>query len=267
MKKKTRIQIKDTIRSSTELENQDHSPIIPQRSKLKSDLHIRENFIFTERQQNFLNLALDKNTKLLFVSGPAGSGKSFLSIYAALKLINDKRVSDLIYARSAVECSDRSIGLLPGTLDEKIGAYLQPLVDKLDELLPKNEIDMLKKDNRITGMPISFLRGLNWNAKIVIGDEFQNCTYKEILTFITRLGEFSKAFVLGDPSQNDINGKSGFDKMIDMFNDDESKENGIHVFRFTNEDIVRSKLIRFIMNKIDSKRNPVSTLNQTSMFI
>lgn len=267
MKKKTRTQTKDNAQLSPELLNKDYSPIIPQRSKLKSDLHIREKFVFTERQQMFLNLALDKDTKLIFVSGPAGSAKSFLSIYAALKLMNDKKVSDLIYARSAVECSDRSIGLLPGTLDEKMGAYLQPLVDKLDELLPKNEIDMLKKDNRVAGMPISFLRGLNWNAKVVIGDEFQNCTYKEILTFITRLGEFSKAFVLGDPSQNDINGKSGFDKMIDLFDDEESRQNGIHIFRFTNDDIVRSKLIRFIMSKIEAKRTSTQPLNQTPMFI
>ena len=165
-------------------------------------------------------------------------------------MLNEKRVSDLIYIRSAVECSERSIGLLPGSLDEKIGVYLQPLVDKLEELLPKNEIELLKKEERITGMPISFLRGLNWNAKVIIGDEFQNCTFKEIMTFMTRIGEFSKVFILGDIEQSDINGRSGLLKAINIFDDEESRANGIFVFKFDETDVVRSGIVKFIIQKI-----------------
>jgi phosphate starvation-inducible protein PhoH len=75
-------------------------------------------------------------------------------------------------------------------------------------------------------------------------------TYKELFTLITRIGEFSKVFILGDPEQSDINGKSGFIKMISHFDDEESRENGIHVFRFTEEDIVRSGLTQFIIQKV-----------------
>jgi phosphate starvation-inducible PhoH-like protein len=205
----------------------------------------------TARQKEFLALAADKSTKIIFVSGPAGTAKTFLSIFHALTMINEKRVSDLIYIRSAVECSERSIGLLPGTLDEKIGVYLQPLVDKLEELLPKNDIELLKKEERITGMPLSFLRGLNWNAKVIIADEAQNMTYKEILTLITRVGEFSKVFVIGDSGQSDINGKSGFLKMMGNFDDDESRKNGIFTFKFGTDDIVRSGIVRFIIEKLN----------------
>ena len=91
---------------------------------------------------------------------------------------------------------------------------------------------------------------MNWNAKAIIADEAQNMTYKELLTLITRTGEFSKVFILGDPEQSDINGKSGFIKMLGHFDDEESRQNGIHVFRFTEDDIVRSGLVQFIIRKV-----------------
>jgi phosphate starvation-inducible PhoH-like protein len=233
---------------------EDNSPIIPQRSKFRGTLSIY-NRELTERQNRFLELAKDKNTKIMFVSGPAGSSKTYLSVLQALKMINEKRVSDLIYIRSAVESSDSKLGYLPGEANEKMAPYLQPLLEKLIELLPKNEVDVLQKDGRISSVPVGFLRGLNWNAKVIIADEAQNMTYKELFTLITRTGEFSKVFILGDPEQSDINDKSGFLKMVNMFNDEESRQNGIHVFEFTEEDIVRSGLVRFIIKKSKQELN------------
>lgn len=227
----------------------DHSPLIPQRSKLKTTLKIYQREL-TEKQHQFLDLASDKQTKIIFVSGPAGSSKTFLAVLQALKMINEKRVSDLVYIRSAVESSDTKLGFLPGEADEKMAPYIQPLLDKLTEMLPKGDIDVLVKEERVTGVPVGFLRGLNWNAKVIIADEAQNMTYKEIFTLITRTGEFSKVFILGDPEQSDINGKSGFIKMMSHFDDEESRQNGIHVFRFTEDDIVRSGLVQFIIKKV-----------------
>jgi phosphate starvation-inducible protein PhoH len=120
----------------------------------------------------------------------------------------------------------------------------------LVELLPNGNIESLKKDNRISAIPVGFLRGLNWNAKVIIADEAQNLTHKELLTLITRTGEFSKVFILGDPDQSDINGKSGFLKMMTIFDDVESKENGIHTFKLTEDDIVRSGLVQYIIKKV-----------------
>jgi phosphate starvation-inducible protein PhoH and related proteins len=242
----------DESNTNLQRSRHDNSPIVPQRPKLKGNLNIFKNFEFTQKQKDFLDIALDKNTKMVFVEGPAGCSKTFLTIYSALRLLNEKKVSDIIYARSAIECSDRSLGFLPGNIDEKMGVYNQPLIDKLNELLSKNDIELLKKESRISGIPISYLRGLSWNCKVIIGDEFQNCTYKEIVTFITRMGQFSKIFILGDVSQNDINGKSGFQKTIDLFNDEESKSKGIFVFKFTEDDIVRCDLLKFIIKKIKS---------------
>ncbi len=246
MKKKNKTQT-DLLQPPND--NQDRSPIIPQRSKLKSVLKIFKREL-TDRQKQFLALASDKDTKIIFVSGPAGTAKTYLSIFHALTMINEKRVSDLVYIRSAVECSDAKLGFLPGEANEKMTPYIQPLLDKMAELLPKSDIDVLLKEERVTGIPVGFLRGLNWNAKVIIADEAQNMTYKELLTLITRTGEFSKVFILGDPEQSDINGKSGFIKMLGHFDDEESRQNGIHVFRFTEDDIVRSGLVQFIIRKV-----------------
>lgn len=249
MKNKPQKIKRDSIPLTNDNFKQDCSPTIPQRSKLKSTLKIFERE-FTEKQKNFLDLASDKTVKIIFVSGPAGTAKTYLSIYHALNMINQKRVSDLIYIRSAVECSDAKLGFLPGEIDEKMAPYIQPLLDKLSEIINKGDIDTLLREERVTGIPVGFLRGLNWNAKVIIADEAQNMTYKELFTLITRTGEFSKVFILGDPDQSDINGKSGFIKMISHFEDEESRQNGIHVFRFTEDNIVRSGLVQFIIKKI-----------------
>lgn len=227
----------------------DTSIIVPQKSKIKNELNIIKREL-NEKQKLFLELAMDKNTKMIFISGPAGTSKTYISIMAALQLLNLKKVSDLIYLRSAVESSDSKIGFLPGEIEDKISPYLQPLLEKLMELLPKTEVDELKKDGHVSSVPIGFLRGLNWNAKCIISDESQNMTQKELITLITRAGEFSKLFIIGDPDQADIGNKSGFTKILNLFDDQESRENGIFTFNFTEDDIVRSGLVKYIIKKI-----------------
>jgi phosphate starvation-inducible PhoH-like protein len=233
----------------TNEKRKDTSPTIPQRNKIKNtvSLHQRE---LNEKQKQFIEIATNKATKIMFVSGPAGTSKTYMAVYCSLLLLNQRRISDLLYIRSAVECSDAKLGFLPGEANEKMAPYIQPMLDKLAELLPKAEVDALVKEDRVSAVPVGFMRGLNWNAKAIIADEAQNMSYKELFTLITRIGEFSKVFILGDPEQSDINGKSGFIKMISHFDDDESRDNGIHTFRFTEDDIVRSGLVQFIIKKI-----------------
>ena len=228
---------------------EDKSPVIPQKNKIKNEIEIYQREL-TSKQKQFLDVALDKNTKLMFISGPAGTSKTYITILASLMLLNQKRVSDLLYLRSAVESSDSKLGFLPGEADEKMAPYIQPLLEKLSELTNKASIDYLQKEARIDSIPIGFLRGLNWNARCIVADEAQNMTYKELVTLVTRIGEFSKVFILGDPDQSDINGKSGFLKMMNSFEDGESRENGIHTFKFDEDDIVRSTLVRFIIKKL-----------------
>lgn len=229
---------------------EDKSPRIPQRNKIKNTVEIRKSNKLTEKQQCFLDLASDKDTKLIFVSGPAGTSKTYLAVLVALQLLNEKKVSDIMYIRSAVESCDSKLGYLPGTSEEKMSPYIQPLIDKLEELLSPNDVKHLIDDERISSVPVGYLRGLNWNAKVIITDEAQNMSFKELTTLVTRVGEFNKTFIIGDLDQCDIGNRSGFNQMISCFSDEDSRLNGIYTFEFTEEDIVRSALVKFIVKKL-----------------
>lgn len=242
-KKKKQINVSNKIK--------DKSLIVHQNEKLSRQIIIRQRPDLTNKQKEFLKLALDNNTKVVFLSGPSGSSKSFLSVLAVLELMNLKKVSDLIYIRSIVESSDNKMGYLPGDANEKLSPYLEPLLEKLEEMLDTSDINTLQKEKRIVAKPTGYLRGLSWNAKGIIMDEAQNSTFKELTTLLTRVGHFSKLFICGDPMQSDINGKSGFEKMCNVFNDEESANKGIHVFYLTEEDIVRSEIVRYIVKKLE----------------
>ncbi len=231
---------------------QDKSPRVPQRAKIKDSLEIRDYTNWTDKQKEFINIALDKNSKVLMVDGLWGTAKTFTSVYCALKLLNDKKVSDIFYLRNPVESSSVSkLGYIKGDISEKMSPYAAPFLDKLDEFLQKEDINKLLNDNRIHVLPVGYLRGLNWNSKAIIVDEASCFTYEDLLLIISRMGEFSKMFIIGDSFQNDIKEKSGFNKFFDLFSDQESKENGIFTFKFQEKtDIVRSKLLQFIMGKI-----------------
>lgn len=229
----------------------DESPKVIQRDKIKDSLSVKP-LKWTDKQKEFIELATNKDTRVIFVTGPAGTSKSIIATYVSLLLLNEKKISDIIYIRSAVESSDSKIGYLPGDADEKLHYYNLPFLEKLDELLPRAEVDKLQKDARICMYPVNYSRGMSWAAKAIIFDEAQNSTMKEIVTILTRLGEFSRCFILADPMQTDLplSKGGGFEKLAETFNDEESKANGIHSFHFSEEDIVRSKLVKFIVNKI-----------------
>jgi phosphate starvation-inducible PhoH-like protein len=227
-----------------------------QKEKLTRPISIRE-LPWTQKQLDFIDLALDKKTKIMLVKGPAGTSKTLLSVYTALKLLNTHKVSDIIFLRSPVESSDSKLGFLPGTAEEKMEEYLIPFSDKLDELLSEADQKYLMVDNRITCIPVGFMRGRHLSVKAVILDEAQNCTFPELTTITTRLGYFSKLFILGDPTQSDLtNGKrDGFNKFYDLFNDEESREHGIFIFEFGIDDILRSDLVKYIVRKIAMTHN------------
>ena len=233
-------------------EKKDTSPKVHQREKIDFQLNLR-GLDWTEKQKAFIDLATHKDTKIIFLSGPAGTSKSILSVYAALELLNQKRISDLIYVRTIVESAAHSMGTLPGDADQKLHFFVSVLNDKLEELLPAGDIKRLHNDERVKGMPVNYLRGASYNAKAIIVDEAQNANFSELLTSLTRIGKFTKYFILGDPMQTDLKHKeqSGFKAMFDLFNDEESKEQGIHCVEFTKDDIMRSEILKFIIEKVE----------------
>tara|TARA_Y100000401_G_C8307627_1_gene217879 strand:- start:466 stop:1077 length:612 start_codon:yes stop_codon:yes gene_type:complete len=201
-----------------------------------------------------LSTLLDPEVKIFFVSGPAGSSKTYMSLYGCLRLMAEDTEKELLYVRSIAESADKGLGSLPGDMAEKFNPFLMPLYDKLEEIVFEGDTAFLKQKGRISAVPINFLRGANWNNKLIVADEAQNFTFKELTTLVTRLGEDSKLIICGDFMQSDINGKTGFREMFDLFSDEKSMENGIHSFKFTRSDIVRSKILKFIISKLETNK-------------
>lgn len=241
MKKDIAEEIKESL-----ADNIFHDNPIKRQIKLKQ-------FPWSDKQKEFFKIALHPDTKVVLVNGPAGTSKTLLSTYCALQLLNMKTISDIMYLRSAVESSDRSLGFLPGSAEEKLRFFNLPFLDKLEELLESTRVEKLEQEGRITMFPVNFARGMNWKAKCIILDESQNSTIKEITTVITRLGEGSKCFILADPMQTDIKQgekQHGFEKMFKLFSDEESINQGIRTFEFGEEDVMRSALVKFLTKKL-----------------
>lgn len=221
--------------------------------------NIKINFphTLTKNQKNFIKLALDNKVKILFIDGPAGCAKTILSVYCGLCLLKKSNYEDIVYVRSIIESAERGMGFLPGDIADKISPYLKPLEEKLEELLRNDDIQLLRKHNRISATPINYMRGVDFRpreegkqGKVIIADEMQNCSWREIFTFLSRIGENCKVFVCGDPMQSDIK-NSGMMDIMNSFKNKESEENGIYIFKFTEEDIVRSELVKYIVKVLD----------------
>lgn len=177
---------------------------------------------------------------------------TILQTYVGLLLMNENKVRQIIYVRSLAESASKGMGFLPGESSDKFKPFAAPFEDKLNELLGGADVNKLIAEKRAEAIPINFLRGKSFNSCLINLDEAQNFDVKELTTALTRVGRFSKMIVCGDTMQSDINGKSGFKKMLEIFDDEESRNNGVHVFTFTKDDIVRSGIVRYIVEKIES---------------
>ena len=220
-----------------------------QSSKIKTK---KKNFRLTAKQVQLLGMILDPENKIIFISGAAGTSKTYISLCAAIEMMSGDVEKELIYIRSIIESADKGLGSLPGDIAEKFDPFLMPLYDKLEEIVAPQDVAHLKTVGRISAVPINFLRGASWTNKIIVADESQNFSAKELITLITRIGEGSKIIICGDPMQSDIGkAKSGFIPMLNAFNDQESKQQGIQTFMFSKEDIVRSEILKFIVKKLE----------------
>jgi len=216
------------------------------------NFNIKAKFKFSEKHQRFIQTLIDEKTKMVFADGFAGTAKTYLSVYGALTLLEARKVEQIIYLRSVVESATQKIGHLPGELEQKFQPYSLPLLDKLDELVSKTTCDKLVKQEYIKCLPVNFTRGLTFHNSVVIIDEAQNLTRQELVTLLTRFGEDSKYVIIGDTNQSDINGKSGFKPILQAFDTDNSMVNGIHTFKFEKTEIVRSKLLKHIVQVLES---------------
>lgn len=182
---------------------------------------------------------------IMFLLGPAGTGKSFLACMFAIHDLLNERKSRIVMTRPIVEAGE-SLGYLPGTFSEKVDPYMMPLYDCIQKLVPgEGGWAKLIQDNSEVA-PLAYLRGRTFDKSVCILDEAQNCTWGQLLLYLTRLGESSKLIITGDPAQSDIGRDSA---LMDVVHRLEGVE-GIGMVRFTEEHIVRHRLVSEILKRL-----------------
>jgi phosphate starvation-inducible protein PhoH and related proteins len=184
---------------------------------------------------------------LVFATGPAGTGKSFLAVAMGVNALRERKVTRLILTRPAVEAGER-LGFLPGDLEQKIDPYLRPLYDALYELMPPERMARAQERGEIEVAPLAFMRGRTLNEAFIILDEAQNTTPAQMKMFLTRLGYGSQAVVTGDITQVDLmEGKSGMIVAREILREIE----GIAFVDFDDKDVVRHELVARIVRAYD----------------
>ena len=201
-------------------------------------------------KQNLLYKGI-RNNILTVVHGPAGTSKTYTTCYTALALLADKKIEKIIITKPIQE-SGENLGFLPGSMEDKLHPYKQSYYTTFCKIIGKATTDMLFSTEEIVFEPLAYMRGSTYDNCLMLLDECQNASIKQLMLWITRLGKDSKAVMMGDTSQYDVrkrdSGYNDFIKMVDGMPD-------LNLFEFTNEDIVRNKFLIEIANRYDKYRS------------
>ena len=208
---------------------------------LKKRVHARSN-----NQKGVLRSI--RNNDITLCSGPAGTGKTHLSVGAAIEYFQRGEVEKIVVTRPIVQAGER-IGFLPGTAEQKLDPYLYPVFDEFSHFLSYSDITTLKNERKIEIVPLALMRGRNFHNSFIIGDEMQNATREQMRMFITRMGMESKLVISGDLTQSDLaKDKSGaFQFCLDRL----TGAKGIGVCHLKNEDIIRNPIIPIVLDRLD----------------
>ena len=187
---------------------------------------------------------------LLFAVGPAGSGKTYTAIALAVKALKEREVRRVILTRPAVEAGEK-LGFLPGDMKEKLDPYLQPLYDALNDMIPAAKLQKYLEDGTVQIAPLAYMRGRTLDNAFVILDEAQNTTLSQIKMFLTRMGRNAKFIVTGDVTQIDLprRSDSGLTRAMETLKNIE----GIGIVEFDKRDIVRHRLVKYIVDAFDKR--------------
>jgi len=202
----------------------------------------------TINQQKLVNLC--KNNDIVFALGPAGTGKTFISVALAIKALKNKEVKKIIITRPAVEAGE-NLGFLPGDLREKIDPYLRPIYDALDDMVPSEKLKYYEENRIIEIAPLAYMRGRTLNNAFILLDEAQNTTPMQIKMFLTRMGPNSKVIVTGDTTQVDLpqNQQSGLTEAIEVL----QGLKGIGFIQLSGHDVIRHRIVKDIINAYNLK--------------
>jgi phosphate starvation-inducible protein PhoH and related proteins len=200
----------------------------------------------TVNQQKLVDAVKDND--MVFALGPAGTGKTYISVALAVKALKNKSVKKIIITRPAVEAGE-NLGFLPGDLKEKIDPYLRPIYDGLNDMIPHEKLQYYMEREIIEIAPLAYMRGRTLNNAFILLDEAQNTTTMQMKMFLTRMGPESKMIITGDTSQIDLPGRqrSGLKEAIRILRD----VKGIGIVQLSEKDVVRHKLVRDIIEAYD----------------
>ena len=204
----------------------------------------------SENQQKLVRLFQEND--MIFATGPAGSGKTYMSIALAVRSLKNKEIRKIILSRPAVEAGEK-LGFLPGDMRDKIDPYLQPLYDALEDMIPAQKLREMMEQNIIQIAPLAFMRGRTLNDAVVILDEAQNTTSAQIKMFLTRMGMNTKMIITGDTSQVDLprGVRSGLSEALEILDG----VSGIGFVRMNRKDIVRHRLVSRIVDAYDKRKS------------
>jgi len=205
----------------------------------------------TPNQQKLVQSVKDND--LVFALGPAGTGKTFVSVALAVRALKNKQVKKIIITRPAVEAGE-NLGFLPGDLKEKIDPYLRPIYDALNDMVPHEKLQFYMEREIIEIAPLAYMRGRTLHNAFILLDEAQNTTPMQMKMFLTRMGPDSKMIVTGDSTQIDLphNQKSGLNEAIRIL----GPLKGIGFVELSEKDVVRHRLVRDIIEAYGKEINP-----------
>jgi len=209
------------------------------------------------------------NKDITFGIGPAGCGKTYLSVHKALRELGDKqsKIDGIVIVKPLVEAAGEKLGFLPGDVEEKTAPFMMSFYYNMEQIIGKQRMEVLKESNIIQVIPLAFMRGITLANKFVILDEAQNATPEQIKMFVTRIGENSKYIITGDLDQSDIQKhKSGLEDAIKRF----AGVHGVGLASFKEKDVVRHSLVRRLLKRYKDSFNimdEVSAEKTISMWI
>jgi phosphate starvation-inducible PhoH-like protein len=200
---------------------------------------------FTPKQKKYCD-CITENT-ITFCWGPAGSSKTFSACYAALKMVQKGEIEKIIFTKPIQESGEK-LGSLPGDVSEKISPFMESFLITMEKIITKEKLGQLISEKIIEFRPLAYMRGATFDRAMMILDEAQNCDMKQLMLYISRVGDGSKVLVAGDITQHDIS----YEKVaLPIFVDLVQGIEGVGEFRFGEEDIVRSKILKEIVRRYE----------------